>query len=174
MRARRAMWAAAALAAMAVGCGYRIAGHADLMPKRIKTIAIPAFGNATTRQRLADRLSAALTREFLSRTRYEIVADPNAADAVLSGTVVKYDAFPAIFDQTTGRASAVQVNVRMDITLRDRSTGQALYSRQGFEFRDRYEISVDPKVYFEESDAALDRLSRDVARMVVSAVLENF
>jgi hypothetical protein len=39
----------------------------------------------------------------------------------------------------------------------------------------RYEISVTfPKAYFEESDAALDRLSRDVARDLVSSILENF
>jgi hypothetical protein len=39
----------------------------------------------------------------------------------------------------------------------------------------RYEISVtSPQAYFEESDAALDRLSRDVARDLVSSILENF
>ncbi len=163
----------AAIAALATGCGYRVSGHADKMPKSVKTIAIPAFGNATTRPRMAERLPAALTREFISRTRYEIVADPKDADAVLSGTVLKYDAYPVIFDQATGRASAVQVNVRMGITLRDKS-GATLYTRPDFEFHERYEISVDPTTYFEESDAAMDRLSRDVARTVVSAVLENF
>jgi hypothetical protein len=42
------------------------------------------------------------------------------------------------------------------------------------EFRERYEISVNPQQYFDESQAALQRLSRDVARTVVSAILENF
>jgi hypothetical protein len=42
------------------------------------------------------------------------------------------------------------------------------------EFRQRYEIAIDPNAYFEESDMALERLSRDVARTVVSAVLEAF
>ena len=42
------------------------------------------------------------------------------------------------------------------------------------EFRERYEISVDQKAYFEESDPALERLSRNVARTLVSAILENF
>jgi hypothetical protein len=42
------------------------------------------------------------------------------------------------------------------------------------EFRQTYEISVDPATYFDESDNAMDRLSRDVARTVVSAVLANF
>ena len=42
------------------------------------------------------------------------------------------------------------------------------------EVRQRYEISVDQLQYFEESDIALDRVSREVARSVVSAILEAF
>jgi hypothetical protein len=42
------------------------------------------------------------------------------------------------------------------------------------EFRQRYEISVDQLAYFEESDVALARLSQDVARTLVSSILENF
>ena len=42
------------------------------------------------------------------------------------------------------------------------------------EIRERYQIGVDPTTYFDESGPAMDRLARDVARSVVSAVLENF
>ena len=42
------------------------------------------------------------------------------------------------------------------------------------EVKERYEISIDPKAYFDESAPALQRLSRDVSRSVVSAVLEKF
>src|SRR5438552_767428 len=50
-------------------CGYHVAGKADLVPKNVKTIAIPAFTNVTTRYKLTDRLPEAITREFISRTR---------------------------------------------------------------------------------------------------------
>lgn len=162
------------LAVFLAGCGYHVAGRADLLPKKIKTIAIPSFGNLTTRYRLSERLPAALTREFLSRTRYRIVADPNEADAILSGAVVNYMSYPTVFDPNTGRAASVQMSVILQVTLTDRATGAVLFSRPNFEARERYEISVDQRAYFEESDAALDRLSRDVARSVVSAILENF
>jgi outer membrane lipopolysaccharide assembly protein LptE/RlpB len=171
---RHGAWIALAIAALTAGCGYHVAGRADLLPKNIKTIAIPAFTNTTTRYRLAERLPAALTREFITRTRYNIVADPNAADAVLSGVVIQYGGNPVVYDQTTGRATTVQVYVRLDITLRDRATGAVLYSRIGMEIRERYEISVDPAAYFEESDMAIERVSRDAARTVVSAILEKF
>ena len=58
--------------------------------------------------------------------------------------------------------------------LTDRTDNKVLLDRPHFEVRERYEISIDPRAYFDESDVALQRLSRDVARSVVSAVLENF
>ena len=155
-------------------CGYHVSGKADLLPKRIRTIAIPAFGNATTKYKLSERLTGALTREFISRTRYRIVADPNQAEAILTGSVINVFSYPTIFDPASGRASGVQVVVILQITLTDRSNNAVLFTRPGFEVRERYEISVDPRAYFEESDAAMERLSRAVAHSVVSAVLENF
>lgn len=165
--------AAAALSA-ALGCGYHVSGRADLLPKNIRTIAVPAFGNATTRYRLADHLSGAVTREFLTRTRYRIVADPNEADAILQGSLVNYSSYPAVFDPATGRASGVLMAATLQIVLRDRATGAVIFARPSMEIRERYEIAIDPRAYFEESDTAVERMSRDVARSIVSAVLEKF
>jgi hypothetical protein len=164
-----------ATTAMALaGCGYHTGGKADLLPKTVKTIAIPAFGNVTARYKLSERLPADLTREFISRTRYRVVADPREADAVLTGAIVNFAAYPTIFDPTSGRGTGVQTIVVLQLSLIERATGAVLFSRPGMEVRERYEISVDPRAYFDESTTALERLSRDVARTVVSAVLENF
>ena len=86
-------------------CGYHVAGKADLVPKSIHTIAIPAFTNITTRYKLTDHLPEAISREFIARTRYQIINDPQAADAVLRGSVINYIAYPTVFDQKTQRAS---------------------------------------------------------------------
>lgn len=165
---------AAALAIVLSGCGYHVGGKADLLPKTVKTIAVSNFGNLSARYKLPDKLAGAITREFITRTRYEVIPDGSQADAVLSGAVTNYVAFPTIFDANTGRAAGVTVQVMMQITLTERATGKVIYTRPNFEIRERYEISVDQAQYFEESDQALDRLSRDVARSVVSAVLSSF
>jgi len=156
------------------GCGYHVGGKADLLPRTVKTIAIPTFGNLTTRYKISDRLGNAVSREFLTRTRYQIVADPNGADAVLSGVVVNYVAFPTVVDQVTSRAAGVQIQVVLRLTLTDKASGKVLFTRPNMEVRERYEISIDQGQYFEESESALERLSRDVARSVVSAVLSGF
>jgi hypothetical protein len=155
-------------------CGYHVAGKANVLPKGVQTIAIPPFANLTTRDKIADLLTAAIGREFISRAHYQIVTDPNAADAVLSGAVVTFNAYPTVLDPKTGRAAGVQAIVVMQISMRERATNAVLFNRPNMEFRQNYEISVDPKAYFDESAAAMDRLSREVARSVVSAILENF
>ena len=155
-------------------CGYHVGGHTDLLPKTIKTIAVPAFGNMTPNHRLAVLLGADVTRELISRTRYSIVADPNQADATLTGVVANFVSYPTIFDPASGRATGVQAIVTLGITLTDRQTGKVIFSRPTAEFRQGYEISTDPQQYFDESGTAIQRLSRDVARSVVSAILENF
>jgi hypothetical protein len=176
MPVRRALFALAALAVSMTGpgCGYHVSGQADLVPKTVKTICIPAFGNGTTSYKLTDRLPEALSREFISRTRYQIVNDMNQADAILRGNVVNYYSYPTVFDPTTQRATTVQVVVVMSVTFVERATGKVLFSRPSFDCKQQYELSTTSRTFFDEGDAAIDRLSRDVARMVVSAILENF
>lgn len=170
----RRAWLCAAGALCNAGCGYHVAGRADLLPKTLHTIAIPAFGNNTIRYKLSDRLAAAVTREFISRTRYQVIPDESAADAVLRGGVINLMAFPTTFDTTTGRAAGVQMSVFLQLNLQERATGKLLYTNPNMEVRERYEISVDPVAYFEESDTAMDRLSKSVAQAIVSAILEAF
>jgi outer membrane lipopolysaccharide assembly protein LptE/RlpB len=170
MRARVATLALAVAALC--GCGYHVSGHGDLMPKTVKTIAIKEFANTTTRYKLARTLPSDIGREFLSRTNYRIVADPDHADAVLTGVLTNYAAYTTI--SAGGRATTVEAVVTLSITLTNRATGAVIFRRNGTEFRERYEIAVDPKQYFDESGTAMIRLSKDVARSVVSGILEAF
>jgi hypothetical protein len=159
-----------------LSCGYHVAatGTSNALPLTVKTIAIPAFNNVTVRYKLTSILPEAITREFISRTRYRVVNDPKDADAVLTGAVLRVDSVPLTVDPKTGRAASIQGIVTMRLTLRDRATNAVLFENLNFQARQTYEIAVDPKAYFDESDVAMDRLSREVARSVVSAILENF
>jgi hypothetical protein len=157
-----------------VSCGYHVGGKADLVPKSIQTISIPAFGNWTTQYKLSDTLPRYIAREFIARTRFRIEDDPSAADAVLNGTVTNILAVPAVYDPTSGKATSVRVSVFMTLTLLERKTGRVLYSQPAFALAQNYDIAVDPHQFFDESAPAFDRLSRDVAHTIVSGVLENF
>jgi hypothetical protein len=157
-----------------LSCGYHVGGRADLVPKSIQTIYIPAFTTFTTRYRLVDLLPKQISREFLTRTRFRIVDDPGKADAVLHGSVNTVSLYPTVFDPTSGKATSVAIGVSLTFNLVDQHTGKVLFSRVNFGARQNYDIPVDPHQYFDERDPAFDRLSRDVAHDIVSAILENF
>lgn len=169
---RLALVAAASL--VLAGCGYHVAGRADLVPRHVRTIAIPAFANATIHYTLTQSLPEAIGREFIRRTRYRIVADPAEADATLEGSILQYFSYPTVTDPATGRAAGVQMILVLDIKLREVTTGSVLFERPGLVVQHRYEISSDQLAYLEESEAAFERISAEVARSVVSAILENF
>ncbi|MEP6715272.1 MAG: LPS assembly lipoprotein LptE [Terriglobia bacterium] len=161
------------LAFCCASCGYHVAGQATLLPKDVHTIAVPAWGNVTTQYKLPVYMAEAVVRELNSRTRYTIVADPSKADATLYGNIANMFTNATIADPTTGRGTGGQIIVLIQVRLVGKD-GKVLFTRPNLEFRDRYEISLSPSQYLDESQATLQRLSRDVARTVVSAVLENF
>jgi len=162
------------LAAGSTGCGYHLAGRGDLIPKTVRTIAIQPFGNNTPRYKLARLLPADISRELVSRTKYRLSSDANQADAVLTGSLLNFAAYPIIYDSVTNRATTVQAIVVAHVRLVNRADGKVIYEKAAAEFRERYEISIDPAAYFDESGPAMERLSKDVARSVVSAILNAF
>jgi outer membrane lipopolysaccharide assembly protein LptE/RlpB len=155
-------------------CGYRFADGNGSLPKTVHMVAIPAFTNLTTRYKLTDQLPEIISREFITRTRYRVVSDANTADAVLRGTVISYSFYPTIFDSINQRAVLAEMHVQLSITLTERATGKVLLSRPNFDVHNTYQISPNATQYFEESDPALKRAGQEVARSIVSAVLQNF
>ena len=78
------------------------------------------------------------------------------------------------FDLQTGRATALQIQVTADVQLVDLHTKKALFANPNYIFREEYQVSQSPANLFEEDQPALDRLSRDLARTLVTEILENF
>lgn len=169
---KRASWLVPIASLALSGCGYHIAGTASALPAEVHTIAVKPFANASIQYKLSDYLTEAVTRELIARTRYAVVSDPAKADAVLSGAVANVVVGATTSDPVKG-ATGAQLVVYIQVKIVDKD-GKTLFERPNVEYRQQYEISVDPRQYFDESQPAAQRLSRDVAHSIVSAVLESF
>ena len=155
-------------------CGYHTAGQNVTFPENVKTLAIPAFVNQSQTYRVEQMLTAAVVREFTTRTHYQILHnDSDAADATLHGTVLTTTASPLTYDSKTGRAESVLVVVSMKVSLVDRE-GKILFQNPSYIFREQYQVSQELSSFFEEDSPAMGRLSRDFAQTLVSNVLEGF
>jgi len=155
-------------------CGYHVAGQATRIPPDVKTIAVPVFTNQTPRFRIEQKVAAAVTREFIERTKYRITPNPAGADAELKGTVTDVRSGVVTYDLTTGRASTLQIQVTANVQLVDLHTHKVLFSNPKYVFREQYQVSSSYSQEFEEDDPALTRLSQDLARTLVTDILENF
>lgn len=156
------------------GCGYHTAAHTTQLPANVKTIAIPGFVNVTRTYRVEQIITAAVVQEVLTRTHYTVVNDGRqGADAVLRGTILSTSSVPSTYDSRTGRAASIAVIVSARVTLTGRD-GKVLYDNPSYVFKDQYQLSNDLSTFFEEDTPALQRMSRDFARTLVSNILEGF
>jgi hypothetical protein len=171
-----------AFCCFAYACGYHVAGRDTALPKNIHVIAVPAIENKTTSYRIEQKLTAATIHEFLAKTNYKIVSNPASGDAVLTGKVLGVEAVPLTFQvqpatptsPSTAQATTMLVTVKCEVTLTQSDSQKVLFHSDNFLFRNEYELSTDPKSFFEEQDPALDRLAKDFAQKLVAAILENF
>jgi hypothetical protein len=140
----------------------------------VKVLAVPGFENQSQTFRIEQALTQAVVHEFTTRTHYQIVNRPSElADATLRGTVLSTSASPLTYDSKTGRAESVLVVVSVKVALTDRD-GKILYQNPSYVFREQYQVSQQLSSFFEEDSPALERLSRDFAKTLVSNVLEGF
>ena len=80
---------------------------------------------------------------------------------------------PLTYHSQTGRASSAIVVVHLDVALVD-SKGKVLYSNPNYLFREQYQVSREISSFFEEQSPAMQRLARDVAKTLVSDILESY
>lgn len=164
----------AALTMLLTSCGYHTAGRINRLPESVRVIAIPGFVNKTQTYRIEQILTRDVVREFVGRTSFQVVnGNSDSADATLKGTVVSTVAAPLTYDAQTGRASSEVVTITMRVSLVDRS-GRVLFENQSFTFRDVYQVSREIASFFDEETPALQRMSRDFARTLVSDIMEGY
>jgi len=156
------------------GCGYHTAGNATRLPASVSTIAVPMFVNQTQTYGIEQRFTRDVVRELLSRTHYRIVDNAGqSADLVLKGTVVSAQTAPLTYDAQSGRISSAVVTVSMKVSLADHH-GRIFFENQNYTFRQEYQVSREVSSFFEEETPALQRMSQDFARTLVSDVLEAY
>jgi len=154
----------------ASGCGYRLAGK-NLNNGAGRTIAIPTFANRTTTYRVEQRLTEAVRREFIQRTRFKVVP-AESADLVVTGEVLSFTAVPIIFNQQ-GRGSSYSILIDLNVRLTDSRTGMVLFQNDRWTFRDVFELAQNSNEFVPEDTAATDRLARRFASTFVASLLHS-
>jgi hypothetical protein len=159
-------------------CGYTLAGRGSSLPATVKVIGIPLFVNSTPIFDLEQILTQRVRLEFIGRGKYQVVPDATGTDAVLTGEITSVQLQPTAFNAQQ-QASRYAITVVIKVKLEDLKQSKTLYENPGLSFRDEYEVTTagnsgDVTAFLGQNKDALDRLSTDFARSVVSTILEAF
>lgn len=168
-----------AVAVASPGCGYALAGRGSFLPADIRVVGIPLLENRTTTARIEQILTEKIRTEFIARGKYNIVSGAGGADAVLSGAVTAISYQPVGLTNQQQQASRYLFVVTMRVQFTDARNNEVLWSNEALTFRDEYDLSrggtqLEGAVLLEQEGPAIDRLATDLARTVVSAILEAF
>ena len=167
------------LCVLAAGCGYSLAGRGSFLPASIRTIGVPVFTNHTTVFNLEMLLTQDVRSEFIGRGRYRILPEGGSGvDAVLTGEVTTVSIRPASLN-TQQLATRFEIIMQARVALRETAGDKILWENPGLLFRQEFESqatpnALDPAAFFGQDRNALERMSLDFARTIVSAILEAF
>lgn len=145
------------------------------LPKRIKTVAVPAFTFEAKglRYRIESRFTEAVTNEIIKRGRgLKVQGSVKGADAVIEGNIRDFN-FSGVLLDREGRARVYEVTIVAAVTVRDLEDDKILFDNQNFIFRDSFEFSEDPRSFFNEEDPAVERMARAFAESVVSTIVNG-
>lgn len=166
-----------ALLAPLAGCGYALAGRGSALPTHIKTIGIPLFTNTTSVFDVEQTLTQKVRLEFIGRGRYKVTPDDAGNDAVLKGEITAISIRPTAFTDQQ-QASRYEITVVIKVEFRDIANDKVLYENPAQTFKEEYDVttgqSASDASFLGQNSNALDRLSTDFAKAVVTSVLEAF
>ena len=159
------------------GCGYHLVGTSSYLPPEIQTLNVALFDNQTARADMDQRVAEALNLEWVRRGRFQLVDRPDQADIVLRGVITRLSVIPVSFDES-GRATEYQMTLMTSVRLEDVRDKEddpiLLWEDNAFSRRTSYAVNEDAVDYFDRQREAMDVLSQDYSRALVSAVLEGF
>jgi hypothetical protein len=127
----------ATLALGMAGCGYHFAGGGRQFEPGVHTIGVRTFANETREIGVEKRLPMAIEREFVIRGPLKVVS-PDEGDLVLTGTVRLAEDRPVAFNKDD-EVLIYQTVLSLDLDLRRRDSGKAVWQVRGLRVADDYE-----------------------------------
>lgn len=168
---RRVLALVLALGALALGCGYTPVRYADALGDA-RTIAIRGLRNDTFEPGLDALVSDALAREFLRRGALRLVADPERADLVLSGSVASLEVSRKSFSSISF-ALEYELALGLDLRLARRDGTVVPLDATAEHETERYVASADVEVERTHREEALRRLAGLLAGRIHDALFER-
>jgi outer membrane lipopolysaccharide assembly protein LptE/RlpB len=173
------LWTIALVLAVLVqsGCGYSLAGRGSFLPEYIKRIGVPLFTNQTPVFELDRQLTERVRGEFIGRGKYTITTESTGADAVLTGVITSVTLAPNALNSAQ-QATRYVLTLTVSAEFKDLHANKVLWSNPSMQYREEFSLdptnALDPSTFLGQDLTARERIANELARTLVSAILEAF
>ncbi|MDX1630641.1 MAG: LptE family protein [Thermoanaerobaculia bacterium] len=155
------------------GCGYALVGTASNIPAHVQTVHLEPLENRTRRSEVEQILTEAIAQELVTRRRFDLVDDREAADALLDGAVLRFDVRPLNFD-AQGRTTEYQITINLQMRFFDRVEEQILWANDSYTYKESYPVEASDIDYFDQEKLAIEEAAETFARTMIIDLLEGF
>ena len=162
------------------GCGYALAGRGSFLPTDIRVVGIPQLVNRTTYFDVEQILTQKIRNEFIGRGKYRVVPEATGADAVLNAEITSITLSPVAFTATQ-LASRYQFVLTMKVDFVDNRVNKSLWANDAYSFTGEYDLTsgtgdstINAATFVDQQLSSFDRIANDIARTVVTAIVEAF
>jgi outer membrane lipopolysaccharide assembly protein LptE/RlpB len=159
------------------GCGYSLAGRGSFLPAYIKRIGVPIFTNNTAVFDLDRQVTERVRSEFIGRGKYTITTDATGVDALLTGVIASVTLTPVAFN-TSQQATRYALTLTVSAEFKDMRANKVLWSNPSMQYREEFALdprtAADTTTFLGQDVNARERMAFELARALVSAILEAF
>lgn len=156
------------LSAVLTGCG---ASHytpaPQVLPQNIRKVAIETFKNSTVYYGMEEKLTFAITNEFIRDGRVAVVNSADA-DGILRGEITRYVLEPLTYDENHV-VKEYKLWILVDIMLIDRLKNEVVMQEKNLEGNYRFFVSNVPGGISEEEAREIiwEKLSRNILKRTI-------
>lgn len=154
------------------GCGYHLQGRGDTLPGGGRYVHVRILHNATYEPFLENAVTNALIDRLVRSPGVEVVDNPDRADALLSGSIVRYTNRALSYD---GGDDIAEYRARMtvDVALRQADTAQVLWKGRA-DWTEDYLASEDKTLEDDRETAAIEAMADRLADELYARMMDDF
>jgi outer membrane lipopolysaccharide assembly protein LptE/RlpB len=160
------------VAIIASSCGYHLVGHGGQFPAGVDRVTVPIFENATKDNQIARRLTNHFIRELMATGKVKVVSS-GEAQAVVRGKVMRYEIEPITFD-VNRRATENRLLVATDVGLFLKGESEPVFSEAGVTRYAEYPVSETLAELQKEEERAVEDVSLELSRKIITLMTEGF
>ncbi|MDD5688396.1 MAG: LptE family protein [Elusimicrobia bacterium] len=150
-----------------LGCSSPYKPAPQSLPQNIKKVTIETFKNSTVFFGIEDKLTTAVTNEFMRDGRLAL-SNLTEADGILRGEITRYIMEPLTYDENHV-VKEYKLRILLNISLIDKTKNEIVWQENNIEGNYRFFISPNIGGITEEEAREIiwEKLSRDIIKRTI-------